>query len=144
MMLNKNDGMGILPSHAPLANPYVPFQMEHPPVYDAPQGLVKGTLFPDLELPFMGLYNENNKPAGPLSELQALSFAINELSLYLDTHREDQEALKLYRSYQEFYRQGCEKYEKEYGPLTHTSVQAGDYQWLSDPWPWEYEENRED
>ena len=44
---------GRLPSMAPLANPYVPFQIENPPVYEARKGIVRGTLFPGLDLPFM-------------------------------------------------------------------------------------------
>ena len=42
---------GKLPSSAPLANPYVPFQLENPPVYEASNGIVRGTLFPGLDLP---------------------------------------------------------------------------------------------
>ena len=36
-------GEGRLPAMAPLANPYVPFQLENPPVYDAGKGIVRGT-----------------------------------------------------------------------------------------------------
>lgn len=138
-----NQAVGSLPPAAPLANPYVPFQQENPPVYDAPKALVRGTLFPGLELPFMSLINSENQPVTPLIELQTLAFAIQDLVLYLDTHRKDTEALKLYRSYQDFYRQGKEKYEKEYGPLTHNWISSGDYEWLNDPWPWEYAANKE-
>ena len=48
---------GRLPAMAPLANPYVPFQLENPPQYEAQKGLVRGTLFPGLDLPFMGMVN---------------------------------------------------------------------------------------
>ncbi|MFR0733726.1 MAG: spore coat protein CotJB [Oscillospiraceae bacterium] len=34
----------------------------------------------------------------------------------MDTHREDREALELYRAYQELYNKGVEAYVKEYGP----------------------------
>ena len=34
-------------------------------------------------------------------------------------------------------------FEEQYGPLTHMSATKGAYQWLDDPWPWEYAENRE-
>ena len=80
-------GQGRLPAMAPLANPYVPFQLENAPKYEARKGLVRGTLFPGLDLPFMGMVNQTEKPVTPLSELQALSFAVQELALYLDTHR---------------------------------------------------------
>ena len=80
---------GRLPAMAPLANPYVPFQLENPPQYEAQKGLVRGTLFPGLDLPFMGMVNLNELPETPSSQMQALAFAVQELALYLDTHRDD-------------------------------------------------------
>ncbi len=136
-------GEGRLPAMAPLANPYVPFQMENPPRYEPRKGIVRGTLFPGLDLPFMGMVNKNELPVTPLTELQTMGFAIQELALYLDTHRNDQEALELYRTLQKMYAQGRATYEKECGPLTHMSQTEGEYRWLDDPWPWEYAKNRE-
>ena len=72
-------GEGRLPAMAPLANPYVPFQLENPPVYEARKGIIRGTLFPGLDLPFMGMVNQKDLPQTPLAELQTLAFAINEL-----------------------------------------------------------------
>lgn len=134
---------GRLPPMAPLANPYVPFQMENPPRYEPRKALVRGTLFSGLDLPFMGMVNKNEKPVTPLTELQTISFAIQELALYLDTHRDDREALEVYRGFQQLYEQCREKYEQECGPLTHMSRVNGEYRWLDDPWPWEYCKNRE-
>ena len=139
--INANEGR--LPAMAPLANPYVPFQLENPPKYEARKALVRGTLFPGLDLPFMGLINKNELPVTPLTELQAMGFMIQELALYLDTHRDDMEALELYRSYQKMYKDGLRKYEDLCGPLSHKSVTEGPYRWLDDPWPWEYAKNRE-
>ena len=134
---------GRLPATAPLANPYVPFQLDNPPKYEPRKGFVRGTLFPGLDLPFMGMVNKDEQPIIPLTELQTLGFAIHEIALYLDTHRNDNEALDLYRSLQKLYHQGKEKYEKMYGPLNHMSMTEGEYRWLDDPWPWEYAANRE-
>lgn len=141
----KREGMeGRLPSMAPLANPYVPFQLESPPKYEARTALVRGTLFPGLDLPFKGMVNENEKPVTPLTELQTLAFAVQELALYLDTHRDDREALELYRSYQQMYERCLEEYKKTHGPMNHTRMSEGEnYDWLDDPWPWEYSRNKE-
>ena len=138
-----NGSEGRLPAMAPLANPYVPFQMENPPKYEAKKGLVRGTLFPGLDLPFMGMINKNEKPVTPLTELQTMSFVLQELALYLDTHADDMEALDLYRKYQVLYNEGRDKYEQMCGPLNHMSVGTGPYRWLDDPWPWEYAKNQE-
>lgn len=146
MKQNKQEekgGFGRLPQNAPLANPYVPFQLENPPKYAPNAGIVRGTLFPGLDLPFMGMVNKNELPVTPLTELQTMAFAIQELALYLDTHREDTEALELYRSYQKMYEKGRAVYEEMCGPLNHMNASDGPYRWLDEPWPWEYAKNRE-
>lgn len=146
MERNKKDRSyteGRLPASAPLANPYVPFQLENPPRYEPRKALVRGTLFPGLELPFMGMVNKQEKPVTPLSELQVIAFAVQELALYLDTHRDDAEALELYTQYQQMYQKCREAYEMNCGPLNHKSINKGSYRWLDDPWPWEYATNRE-
>ncbi len=148
--LCRRDGMedsdrhweGILPCAGPLANPYVPFQRNNPPTYPARKGVVRGTLFPGLDLPYRGMVNEGTLSQTHLHELQSLSFAITELGEYLDTHSDDKEAFELFRSYVELYRQGQKKYEALHGPLMQKSAaEAECYNWLKDPWPWDYEAN---
>ena len=136
-------GEGILAAKAPLANPYVPFQAENPPQYEARKALIRGTLYPGLDLPFMGMVNNQEKPDTLLSQMQTLSFAIQELALYLDTHREDTQALELYRAYQQMMEKVSREYSKQYGPMNHMTAGQGPYRWLDDPWPWEYCANRE-
>lgn len=136
---------GVLPACAPLANPYVPYQQNNPATYPAKNGVVRGTLFPGLDLPFMGMTNDVPLDDTPLHELQALCFALTELGLYLDTHPDDREAFALYQSYARLQKEGVTVYEKAYGPLTAAAA-AGDtsYGWLNDPWPWEYGANQKE
>ena len=140
-----HDGMeGRMPAMAPLANAYVPFQLENPPKYEPRKGLVRGTLFPGLDLPFKGMVNKKAKNITPLTELQTMAFVIQELALYLDTHRDDREALEMYQAYQEMYHRAMMEYQKKCRPLNHQNPTEGDcYAWLDDPWPWEYAGNRE-
>lgn len=141
----KNTGkFGRLPCNAPLANPYVPFQAEDPPMYETRKALVRGTMYPGLDLPLLGMVNKQERNITPKSELQALSFAIQELALYLDTHRNDQQALEIYQSYQKMYHQYMMEYSQQHGPLNHCTPSQGEYRWLDDPWPWEYCANKED
>ena len=136
-------GQGRLPAMAPLANPYVPFQLESPPKYEPRTALVRGTLFPGLDLPFMGMVNQQEQPITPKTELQTLGFVINELALYLDTHPDDKEALQTYREYQKIYHKGMMEYNDSQ-PLRHGLPTQGErYRWLDDPWPWEYAANKE-
>lgn len=134
---------GVLPASAPLANPFVPFQQENPPRYEPEKAFIRGTAYPGLDLPFMGLVNTREKNMTPMTQLQILGFMIQELALYLDTHREDQDALELYRSYQNAHHEAMVRYTRECGPLNHMSPGTGPYKWLNDPWPWEYANNRE-
>ena len=138
-----DSGKGNLPASAPLANPYVPFQRTDPPKYEARKALIRGTLYPGLDLPFMGMVNEKLKPDTMLSQIQTLCFAIQELALYLDTHRDDREALEVYQAYQKMYHNARQQYVQACGPLNHMSPTEGEYRWLDDPWPWEYCANRE-
>ena len=140
---DRTSGEGRLPAIAPLAVPFVPFQIDNPDRYETRKAFVRGTLFPGLDLPFMGMVNKNEKPVTPLTELQTMAFAIQELALYLDTHRDDAEALELYRVYQKMYNEAKEKYEDMCGPLNHMHLGEGGYRWLDDPWPWEYAKNKE-
>ena len=136
--------LGKLPAAAPLANPYVPFQMENPPKYEASKGMIRGTLYPGLDLPFMGMVNQKEKPVTPSSELQVLGFAVQELALYLDTHPEDSEALELYRGYQKLLHKAMMEYTENCSPLNHmTPTDDKNYSWLDDPWPWEFAGNKE-
>ena len=92
----------------------------------------------------MGMVNKTPLPATAMSELQALGFAIQELALYLDTHRDDREALELYRSYQKMYSACAEAYKRTHGPMTHLCLSdAENYDWLEEPWPWEFSKNKE-
>ena len=132
---------GALPVRGQLAVAYVPVQQRSAAKYEEAEALARGTLFPGLDLPWMNV--SNTVPAQfigtPMGELMALCFVVQELGLYLDTHADDAEALKLYTGYAALLRQGRETYEKLYGPLTQTQVSAEDgYTWLKGPWPWEY------
>lgn len=133
---------GRLPSMAPLANPYVPFQIENPPKYEARKALIRGTLFPGLDLPFKGMVNKKEKNITPMTELQTMAFVLQELALYLDTHRDDADALEVYRVYQKMYHDAMKDYNMECTPIQHQLPAGGKYQWLDDPWPWEYCSNK--
>ncbi len=133
------DADGQLPSCAPLANPYVPFQQGGSKQYQTPKALVRGTIFPGLDLPFMGKVNETEKNGTALVQIQELGFALRELGLYLDTHQSDTEATALFNQYAERYEEAMQQYQQSGAALTQLeSAQSGTYTWLNDPWPWEY------
>lgn len=131
------DGSGTMPSCAPLAVPYVPFQQKGAKKYSQTDALNNGTLFPGLNLPFRMKVSGRNAVDSALSELQALEFVIAELNLYLDTHSDDQEAFALFQQYVKMEAEARKKYEETYGPLTLTAAAADQrYRWLEGCWPW--------
>ena len=135
---------GMLPACAPLANPYVPFQSAGAQTYPASKGMVRGTMYPGLDLPFRGMVNNTELNKTPMHNLQTLHFAIQELGLYLDTHPDDAEAVSLFNRYVEQYGDAMQQYEQQYGSLTQMGAAlSGTYDWLKDPWPWDYTELRE-
>ena len=136
------DQFGTLPACAGLAVPYVPFQQNNPKKYNQTDALSNGTLFPGLNLPFHLKVEGSTLPSTPLSELQALEFVILELGLYLDTHADDTEALTLFRQYVAMEKAAKAAYEDRFGPLLLTSAGKNNcFDWLQDPWPWNYEQN---
>ena len=135
---------GLLPACAPLANPYVPFQPSSAQIYEPAKGVVRGTMYPGLDLPFRGMVNNTELKKTGLHNLQTLQFAIQELGLYLDTHADDAEAVSLYNRYVEQYSDAVQQYEQQNGSLTQMGAALnGTYDWLKDPWPWDYTEQRE-
>ena len=136
------DSGGTLPSCAGLAVPYVPFQQNNPQKYSQSEALSNGTLFPGLNLPFRLAVEGSTLPNTPMAELQALEFVVLELGIYLDTHKDDAEAFKLFQQFSAMEKAAKAAYESKYGPITKETAAAADsYQWLSDPWPWNFSQN---
>ena len=134
-----DDACGMLQPCAPLAVPFVPFQQRGSQKYNHTEALANGTLFPGLNLPFHLKTAPGNPMDGAAAELQALSFVITELGLYLDTHKDDAEAFQLFQQYAKLAKEGKRRYEAAYGPITQMgTAQESSYTWLNDPWPWEY------
>lgn len=70
-----------------------------------------------------------------------VSFAINDVVLYLDTHPEDMDALEYYETYKKLRKQALAEYTRLYGPLLNYDVDSCNYwAWVKDPWPWEVQE----
>ena len=138
------EGNGTMPSCAPLATGYVPFQQSNDTRYGERDALSNGTLYPSLNLPFHLMVGGSKLPEGLLADLQSLSFVLLELGTYLDTHPEDAEAFALFKRFAAMEKSARASYEKKRGPLTRTaSAEYAKYSWLQDPWPWEFQRRGE-
>ncbi|MBR0208101.1 MAG: spore coat protein CotJB [Oscillospiraceae bacterium] len=141
----RNDVLfGSLPSRAALASAYVPMQESVEPNYPPQTAIARGTLFPGLDLPFRGMVNRP-LPATPLGDLMAIDFVADELSIYLDTHREDGEAFGMYQSVLALSKEAHKRYNELCGPIVKNDMLGmKSYAWLSEPWPWELKKAGED
>ena len=107
------------------------------PAFDSEEALAKGTLFPGLDLPFMDYVANCPMEKTPLTELMALDFVTQELALYLDTHPNDTEAFKTWKSFVALAREGRKRYVEMYGPVMRSDTAKFDcWVWPEDPWPW--------
>ena len=133
------DTCGPLSACAPLAVSYVPMQQQGAKRYNQMEALANGTLFPGLNLPFHLKVEPSSLAESAILELQALHFVLTELGLYLDTHKQDTEAFRLFQQYSRLAEEGKRRFEAAYGPLTQMAAAQSDrYTWLDAPWPWEY------
>lgn len=131
------DNCGTMPTCAPLAVPYVPYQQTSPNRYAQMDALSNGTLYPGLNLPFKLNVNATCVEQTPMHELQALEFVIQELSLYLDTHPGDQEAFSLFCQYTALEQTARADYAAKYGPLyKEDTAMCDSYLWNRQQFPW--------
>lgn len=77
-----------------------------------------------------------------LKQVQQADFVVTELTLYTNTHPNDQEALQQWRDAIKVAATVRRQYEKIYGPLslkaipTEEALEVG-WRWNQPPWPWQ-------
>lgn len=82
----------------------------------------------------------NDNQAALLKKIMEIDFTCIDLNLYLDTHPEDQKALRDYNYYSEQLRTLKVQYEQLYGPFMSfgkTPDQCNKWNFIDEPWPWE-------
>lgn len=68
-------------------------------------------------------------------------FALDDATLYLDTHPCDERALEYYNVMKRAYKKAYNEYTAKFGPLkiNDVDVACGKWNWAKTPWPWEME-----
>ncbi len=70
--------------------------------------------------------------------INMVSFAVNDIVLYLDTHPTDQDAIAYFNHFREARTRALAEYEQLYGPLTiDTAMPDQKWLWSTQPMPWE-------
>jgi spore coat protein JB len=74
-----------------------------------------------------------------MEELQAVDFVIVDLTLYLDTHPNDYEAIQQYNQFAKQRGHLKKQIESKFGPLQQYGNSYSGYPWNWDdaPWPWQ-------
>ncbi len=74
-----------------------------------------------------------------LEELQAVDFVLVELTLYLDTHPYDYDAIEQFNLYVRKSKELTNNFEAKFGPLMEFGKSYSDYpwNWNDTPWPWQ-------
>ena len=75
-----------------------------------------------------------------IKQIQETGFALYDLTLFLDSHPQNQMALDYFAGLQKEYAKLQADYEMMYGPLAafDNNSEHG-WAWINDPWPWELE-----
>lgn len=82
----------------------------------------------------------NDLRAALLRKVYETGFAVDDITLYLDTHPCDKAALEYFHCVVKMSKEAIEAYESQCGPLTADSVKSCDsWTWLNGKWPWEGE-----
>lgn len=100
-------------------------------IFESESALRAGTLFPELHKPMNG-YCPCDENCGTCK--QAAAFAAWEMRLYLNTHPGDKEALALFRKL-------CKEADEENYATTFLTDECctNGWNWVKNPWPWEYD-----
>lgn len=74
-----------------------------------------------------------------MEQLQAVDFVLVELTLYLDTHNDDLEAIKQFNHYAKERKRLKKVFESQFGPLQQfgNSYSGHPWNWDDSPWPWQ-------
>lgn len=132
-----------------LAITSVPIQSWKNDLYEYDKALQIGTLFPELKMPFFAIDNMEEKDtslakgssADPIqyereklmSKINAVSFALDDLVLFIDTHPDNEEAAALRQQCIKERKRLLKEHDQKYYPLTKDC----EGRWTEGPMPWE-------
>lgn len=82
--------------------------------------------------------NNNIDRKNLLDKINMVSFAINDCTLYLDTHPTDEDALVCINELLPVRHNLLDKYSQHFGPLTiDSAMPSKTWEWAYGPMPWE-------
>ena len=73
-----------------------------------------------------------------MDKIHALSFAMTEAQLFLDTHPDCHAALDYFRNLRDELSLLTTEYQNKYGPLFADMTVGDKWAWIDGPWPWQH------
>ena len=83
--------------------------------------------------------NMNAEREQLLHDIGVIDFVVVEMTLYLDTHPTDKEAMEYLSHYVRMKNQAMREYSVKYGPLQISNTDEGsqtEWKWATQDWPW--------
>lgn len=84
-------------------------------------------------------YKMNTEQEHMLHDIGVVDFVTVEMTLYLDTHPMDREAMEYFNHYMRMKNQLMRDYAAKYGPLSLSAADNSckEWKWATQPMPWE-------
>ena len=73
-----------------------------------------------------------------MQKIHALSFAMTEAQLFLDTHPDCRDALAYFKNMRAELDTAMTEYQNKYGPLFADMTVGDKWTWIDGPWPWQH------
>lgn len=74
------------------------------------------------------------------SFINQVSFMLDDITLFLNTHVGCIQAIETYNQYKMLRKEAIKEYTELYGPICKYDVNVNNYwDWVNKPWPWEGE-----
>ena len=73
-----------------------------------------------------------------MDKIHAISFAMTEAQLFLDTHPDCRAALDYFRNLRDELDGLTTEYQNQYGPLFADMTVGDKWAWIDGPWPWQH------
>lgn len=107
------------------------------------EGFLRGNMEAGSYIPYKNMTyippKINGQRESDLYKLQEIAFAAHDVNLYLDTHPNDANAIKLYNEYNKQEKMLNDAYERKYGPVDLSDTEGlsmTPWAWVENPWPW--------
>lgn len=85
----------------------------------------------------MNLAISNQSRQALMKQINDVSFAMDDVLLFLDTHPNDADAMHYYHNAVNMRKAAMDAYQRQFGPFFVEDVMGNAWSWVTEKWPWE-------